>query len=66
MPKKNVKRPTKEVTRIITAKITIIEKDVQDSPTKEQLSKEIITSIKKKLGVDDVVVTEVKDFVNEK
>lgn len=66
MLKKNVKRPTKEVTRIITAKITIIEKDVQDSPTKEQLSEQIITAIKKKLGVDDVVIAEVKDFVNEK
>lgn len=65
-PKKNVKETTTYKERQITAKITIIERGVKNSPSKEELTKMTVDSIKEILGADDVVVTEVKDFEHEK
>lgn len=61
MAKKNVKE-TATKTRIIKAQITIIERNLDNSPSKEELAKSTVASLKEVFGCDDVVVTEIKDF----
>ena len=58
----------KERTRIITAKITIIEKnyDKKKEPAdKKELAKHLGEKLKKTLKADDVSVTKVQDFILE-
>jgi hypothetical protein len=57
-----------ERTRIVTAKITIIEK-IDDKPaelTKKEEMKLLAKKLKLKLKADDVQVTEMKDFLIDK
>lgn len=53
----------KEVTRITTVQITVIEKVADDYvPDKDKYSKELIEHLKGE-GADDVVVLNVQDFI---
>lgn len=53
----------KEVTRVINAQITIIEKMADCENFKD--AKETAEAIKKKLRADDVVINSLQDFVLE-
>ena len=62
--KKQTKKNTIERTRVITAQITLIDKDSADAHVED---KNILANyIKGKLDADDVVVTKVKDFMLDK
>lgn len=68
--KKKGRRKMKEITRIITAQITLIETmedEFADSiiSSKEDSEKNFVDSLKKLYRADDVTV-EIKDFVLEK
>ena len=69
MAKKNVKNGT-ERTRIVTAKITIIERDdlndISASMTKECKKAYMAKRIKEALNADDVQVSNVQDFLMAK
>lgn len=57
-----------ERTRIITAKITIIEKNYEkkkEPATKKELMKHLEEKLKKSLKADDVSVSKVQDFILE-
>ena len=59
---------SKEVTRVITAEITVINtfEDLSNCLTKEEAKEKVVTSIKRSLGADSVVVTNVQDFIRDK
>ena len=55
-----------EITRIMTVKITGIAKGVESDPIpKDEAAKELAKDLKHLLSCDDVVVTDVQDFVME-
>lgn len=59
----------KELTRIITVEITEIKKtddDMSDVITKEEAAKGTIDMLKSNFDCDDVVVTNVQDFILDK
>lgn len=65
MAKKNTKKETMEVTRIIKLEVTAIEEIVSED---DLMSKEeVLDTLKKKLGkmVDDVKITGMKTFIND-
>ena len=57
-----------ERTIITTIEVTQILKDVPEcfETDKEQIKKDTIVNVKAALGADDVVVTNVQDFVRER
>ena len=57
----------KEITRIITVQITDIAKvnSEKDVHSKEEEAKAVAEMIKEELGVDDVVITNVQDFIRD-
>lgn len=57
----------KELTRIITARITVIGKASDEAHIlpKEEAAKNIIEDIKDELGADDVVVDDIQDFIRD-
>ena len=57
-----------EVTRIITVEITMIDKcqDLKDLKSKEQYKERFEQALKRDTGADDVVVTNIQDFIMDK
>lgn len=58
----------KELTRIVTLQITMIADVKSESAIlpKEDAAERMIADIKEDYGVDDVVVTNVQDFITDK
>lgn len=54
-----------EVTRIITAEITVIGNVKEHQLLTEEENQEMATELKESLGVDDVAIVKIKDFVRE-
>ena len=55
----------KELTRIITARVTIINKVDERSRVTEDGKRDVAKMIKNEFGFDDVVIYKVQDFVRE-
>lgn len=54
-----------EVTRVVTLEITIVSKDCQYETATEEDRREFAESIREFFDVDNVVVTNVQDFIQE-
>ena len=54
-----------EVTRIITAEITVIGDVEEHQLLTDEQKQEMARELKKDLGVDDVAIVKIKDFVRE-
>ena len=54
-----------EVTRIITAEITVIGDVEEHQFLTDEQKQEMARELKKDLGVDDVAIVKIKDFVRE-
>lgn len=55
----------KEITRIITARITLITQKEKHKKVTEDGKREVAKMICNEMGFDDVVIDEVQDFVRE-
>lgn len=54
-----------EVTRIITAEITVIGDVKEHQLLTDEQKQEMAIELKEDLGVDDVAIVKIKDFVRE-